>query len=445
MKRRLVLAIAGVAACAVALFALPLGVALERGYRSEELLRLQRDTVAATRAVDLTAGAHDRVELPTSSDQLAIYGVAGSLIAGRGPASAGAAARAALRSRRPTGVVGSATLVVAVPVLSGERVTGVVVAQRSQRGITGRTRRAWLALGGLAAGVVGLAVLAAVALGRRLARPLETLAATARRVGEGDFAARAPATSIREIDEVADALNRSSRHIHELISRERSFSANASHQLRTPLAAMRLELEGLALAQDEPLPEVTSALAQVERLQSTIETLLSVARGTPQAERTSDLGVLVRDLADRWHGRLAAAGRPLHVQVDAEPSAIGMSPAVLGEIAEVLMENALVHGDGAVTVTVRRVGRAMALEVADRGPGFGPDPDAAFARGRGSGHGIGLALARSLADADGGRLQISHAGSAPTVTLLVPCAESEPGGGEASEDPQPGRRQRPGR
>jgi signal transduction histidine kinase len=105
----------------------------------------------------------------------------------------------------------------------------------------------------------------------------------------------------------------------------------------------------------------------------------------------------------------------------------------LAEITEVLMQNARVHGAGAVSVTVRHVGHALALEVSDRGPGFGPDPDGAFARGAGEGHGIGLALARSLAHAEGARLQITHAGPAPTVSLLMP----HPPDVTKDEDPAP--------
>ncbi len=83
------------------------------------------------------------------------------------------------------------------------------------------------------------------------------------------------------------------------------------------------------------------------------------------------------------------------------------------------MENARAHGAGAVTVAVRAVGDAFALEVSDQGPGFGLDAEAAFRRGTGAGHGIGLALARSLAHAEGARLQITRPGAGPTVTLLV--------------------------
>ncbi|GAC1320384.1 MAG: HAMP domain-containing sensor histidine kinase [Thermoleophilaceae bacterium] len=426
MKRRLVLAVAGVAASAVALFALPLGIILQRTYRDEELLRLQRDTVAATRGVDLSAGTGDRLELPRSADILAVYAGSGTLLAGHGPPLADAPVRSALSARRPAGATVAGRLVVAVPVLSGERIAGAVRAQRGQGGVDRRTDRAWLALAALAAALVALAVVAALALGRQLVRPLEKLAAAARRVGDGDFATRAEVTHIREIDDVADALNRSSHRIDELVNRERAFSADASHQLRTPLAALRLELEALALTSYPPSEELSAALAQVDRLESTVETLLAVARGTPREAQRTDLRALVAALEVRWHGTLAAEGRPLRVRVETGPSIAAMSPVLLEEIAEVLMQNAREHGAGAVTITVRRLGAALALEVADRGPGFGADPESAFARGSGSGHGIGLALARSLAHAEGARLQITRPEPGPTVSVLIqPASEAD--------------------
>jgi signal transduction histidine kinase len=318
--------------------------------------------------------------------------------------------------------------VVAVPLLNGERITGAVRAQRSQADVTRRAHDAWLALTGLGAAVVALAVVAALALGRRLARPLETVAAAARRVGEGDFSTRVPPTKIEEIDDVGAALNSSSRRVGELINRERTFSADASHQLRTPLAALRLELETTALELPDRGSELTAALAQVDRLQGTIETLLAVARGTPGGEQKADLKRAVRELETRWHGSLAEEGRPLYAIVDVEQAQAAIAPAVLSEILDVLIQNAQVHGAGAVSVHLRRIGDAFSLEVSDHGSGFGTDAEAAFRRGRGNGHGIGLALARSLAHAEGARLQVTDPGPRPTVALLVAPAEDAPDG-----------------
>jgi signal transduction histidine kinase len=416
-----VLAIAGVAALAVTLFAIPLALALQRSYRDDELLRLQRDTVASTRQIDLGTPSGDPVELPSGPRALAVYDATGRRIAGRGgPARADSLTRAALREQRPAARSAGGRLEVAVPLVVGERVAGAVSAERSDAVVARRAHRAWLALAGLALAVVALATGAAVLLARRLAGPLERLAGAARRLGDGDFGARAPRAGVREVDEVGAALDLTAQRLDDLVTRERAFSADASHQLRTPLAALRLELEALALRAEAP-PELEAALAQVDRLQNTIDTLLAVGRDAQPGTATADLRTLLDAAERRWRGPLAADGRPLHVRVDAADPVARAAPRVVDEILDVLLTNAHHHGSGPVTATLRDTGGWLALEVADEGPGFAIAPEEAFARRSSSngGHGIGLALARSLAHAEGGRVDVVDAGPHPVVRLLV--------------------------
>lgn len=430
MRRRLVVAITAVTAGAIVLFAIPLALVLQRSYRDEELVRLQRDTVAATRSVDLPLPAGDRLELPAFSGQLTIYSSAGRRLAGTGPAPADATAVGALRRHTPTATAADGELVVAVPLFVGERFTGVVRGRRTDGVVARRTHHAWLLIAALGVGVLVLALLAGLALSRRLARPLEALAGVAGRMGGGDFAARASPSALPEVDAVATALNRGAAQIGDLVTREREFSANASHQLRTPLAALRLELESAELAASGPRPELTAALAQVDRLEATIATLLQHARTPePPSGGAVDLAAAVHELETRWHGRLAASGRPLRVSVQAQPAIAAIGPAVLDEIVDVLLQNAVEHGAGTVTVTVREAGDTLALEVSDQGEGFAGDPELLFARGVGSGAGIGLALARSLAHSAGAMLQVTRARPRPQLTLLIPRAATGSAGG----------------
>jgi signal transduction histidine kinase len=226
---------------------------------------------------------------------------------------------------------------------------------------------------------------------------------------------------VREVDAVGAALDSTAERLHTLISRERAFSADASHQLRTPLAALRIELEALEL-HGEVAPELTAALAQVDRLQTTIDTLLALARDAPSRPVGVDLVAALDELEARWRGVLAAEGRPLRVLVKSRQPVAQAAPTVVGELLEVLLDNAHRHGAGEVTVTVRDLERWLAVAVADQGSGFPGDPEQSFERrtGSGNGHGIGLALARSLAHAEGGRLSVTDAGPRPVVTLLLP-------------------------
>lgn len=421
MRPRLVVAIAAVAAVAVLLLAIPLALVLRTQYREDELLRLQRDTVAATREVDVTNARGDPIELPSSSDVLAVYESAGQRVAGEGPPQAGPLVEAALRSGRLEDATDGGVFTVAVPLLVDERVTGAVLATRSDDEATARVHRSWLAVIALAAAIVALAIAAAWILGRRLASPLERLAAAARKLGDGDFSVRAPRSEIAEADAVAAALDATAERLDDLLRRERSFSADASHQLRTPLAAARLELEALEL-RGTPPEEVGRALVEIERLQLTIDTLLAVARDSDRQPETTDIRLLSCRAEDRWRGPLADQGRPLRTALEAGPLAAKASPGVVAEILDVLLDNAQRHGAGAVTITARRTGGGLAIDVADEGDGFAGDPESAFSRRSGPGHGIGLDLARSLAMAEGGQILVTRAGPRPVLTLLLPVA-----------------------
>jgi len=261
-----------------------------------------------------------------------------------------------------------------------------------------------------------------VVLGRRLAAPLERLAVAARRLGQGDFSVRAPRSRVAEVDEVSVALDVSAQRLGALVQRERAFTTNASHQLRTPLAAVRLELEAIELGAGGAT-EVRAALAQVERLQTTIDTLLSVARDDTQSAQSVDLARTLDDAEARWRAILAKEARPLRTCSKTRQSVARASPGVIDQIIDVLVENAHVHGSGAVTLTLRARDEWLAVDVADEGQGFDRDRDSAMkVQPRRDRHGIGLGLARALADAEGGRLVVTSAGPEPVLTLLLRAA-----------------------
>jgi signal transduction histidine kinase len=316
-------------------------------------------------------------------------------------------------------------IVVAVPVADQGRISAVVRAAASRAGTYQRTVAAWvamIALGGLALAVTWL-------LARRqaaaIAGPLERLASTTRQLGDGDFTVRTAPAGITEIDSVAAAMNDTAERLGRQVARERSFSADASHQLRTPLTGIRLKLEE---ARDASGPvadaAVAAALQSVDRLERTITDLLSLARDDKQQTgRALEVTALLADIRADWHGLLARTGRPLSVTVDPDLPDTSVSDAATRQIIGVLVENAVQHGAGAITIRVRDAGPALALDVTDEGLGPTQSDEQLFQRrsAQSNGTGIGLALARSLAEAEGGRL-VHGESSGATFTLLLPAA-----------------------
>ncbi|MFI1621255.1 ATP-binding protein [Streptomyces lydicus] len=431
MRRRILRAVVVAVVCAVVLFSVPLAVATLRLYRQDEVRELQQlaDRVAVTVPADVHH-PRDPMELPRvgSDTWVGVYDERARLVIGAGPARGDGPVREALAGRDTSRRLND-RLVAAVPVGSGERVRAVVRTSSPAQGPLRRAALTWAGMLALAVVAVGVGAVLGVGSSRRLARPLEALAAAAGRLETGDLAARAAPSGLAEADEVATALNRAAARIEELLRRERAFSADASHQLRTALTRVRLELESAQAsgASANPHAAIRAALDSLARMETTLDDLLSLARDMPE-QAPLDVAALLDGAERRWHGELAAAGRPLRITAEEGlPEALGSARAGR-QVLDVLLANALVHGSGTVTVTARDAAGVLAVDVEDEGPGP-PEGGDIFARRSGevdgSSHGIGLALARSLAEAEGGRLMVSRRAPHPRFTWLVAGGDTE--------------------
>jgi signal transduction histidine kinase len=411
--RRLLVSTVAITVLALTVLGVPLGFLLDRTVRGSARARLERQAGAI--ALSVQDGLQDG-SLPGSADLARLVPPGDWVVVRREARTVEAGAQPRGQALHVTAEIGSGTSVLLATPL---------------RPFDDQIRRSLLVL--LAVAGVGLAGSAGLAIvqARRFARPLEALARGAERLGAGDFSASVPRCGLPEIDAVAVALEAGGRRVADMVSAERRFSAHASHQLRSALTGLSLSLEDLAAEADAATREsATSALEQVGRLSETVEELLALSRtGRAGERRTFDATRLVSQHVEDWRPRFARQRRTFtftaagHLPVRAAPGA-------LGQAVDVLLSNALEHGDGPTTVALRRVDDRAEVTVADRGAGVEPtvrrrlfDPAAATD----DGHGIGLSLARLLINAEGGTLELVDPHPA-TFRIRLPAEPDSDGG-----------------
>jgi signal transduction histidine kinase len=422
VRKRIVALTIAAAVLAISLFGLPLAIGVAKYYLDDERAELERvaDSAALTIADELAAHPQ-AVSLPATGGNtgLAVYLPDGRRLTGDGPPTADDSVTRAYDGKPARGGP-NGDLVFATPVTDNGVLVGVVRAATPRLEFYLRTGVTWLAMLGLAIAALVLTWLLARRMAGRLASPLEELSRAARRLGEGDFTVRSHPTGVAEIDSVGSALDTTAHRIGQMLDRERAFSANASHQLRTPLTGLRLQLDAaLDSPNEDKRAAIQGAMATADRLERTINDLLALARDTGSTAEIADIRGLLNELEKGWHTLLTAQRRQLRIVADDAP-APRASEAAIRQILGVLLDNAATHGHGTVTVTARDAGDALALDVSDEGPGIDTHVELfAPRRSRETSRGIGLALARSLAEAEGGRLVLANP-APPTFTLLLP-------------------------
>nr|WP_042195634.1 ATP-binding protein [Kibdelosporangium sp. MJ126-NF4]CEL22131.1 putative two-component system sensor kinase [Kibdelosporangium sp. MJ126-NF4]CTQ92912.1 putative two-component system sensor kinase [Kibdelosporangium sp. MJ126-NF4] len=270
---------------------------------------------------------------------------------------------------------------------------------------------------------IAIATGVAIVTARRLAQPLGHVADRAGRLGAGDFRPDSRRYGVAELDRVAEALDTSAGALAELVQRERDLVGDVSHQLRSRLTALQLRLEALQHTSDpENAADAAAALEQAERLGDVLDELLAAAREARATDAEPiDLATALPTIVKEWREPLRAKGRALRVRVHGRPLAKATT-ARLREAIGVLLDNAMRHGAGPVSVAARSSDTTVSIEVSDGGAGV-PDELVAHIFDRGvsgvGSTGVGLALARALVESDGGRLELSVPRPA-TFTIFLP-------------------------
>ncbi len=328
--------------------------------------------------------------------------------------------------------LGHDIMATAVPIQDEQRLVGAVRLTRSVQQVNDNVRNVTLGLAAIGVAALVAGMLLAFGLAGSLSRPLTRLAAAAKRLGEGDLSTRAgDVGGAREVEQLGQSFDEMADRLERSTQAQREFVANASHQLRTPLTAMKLRLEGaIEEAPDEELRgRLEAADREVDRLSGIVDRLLVMAR---EIEEGTSAHVDLREAADRaaarWNER--AGGRDSTVVARGEGGSARVDPTDLDQILDNLLDNATSYAPGEVTIESGGSNGRVFVAVEDRGPGIASEDLARvterFYRGRGvpsGGSGLGLAIARQLVEKWGGTLSVeSTSGEGTRVEVRLDTA-----------------------
>jgi signal transduction histidine kinase len=393
VQRRLLISTLVVAVVAVLLLGVPLAFDLSRLRVGEASQQLRRDaTTAAT-------GLQERLDAGLPPDATEV---------GRSLPD-----RYVTIVQRGVGQVATGTRPPAGHTITAKDVTRdfTVTVTADDSFVSGEVTSGLLMIGWLALLAVAVAVGLALLQARRLSRPLRELASAADRLGAGDARPLGRRYGVPELDRVAEGLDGSAKRINDLLTAERDFAVDASHQLRTPLTALSMRLEEMIAAANYPdvvREEGAAALAQTERLADVVGQLLGRARrsvsGAPTLASVDDI---VAQQIVEWDPAFRRVSRKLEV-IGEKGLFAYVTPGSAAQVIATLLDNALVHGAGTVTIRTSQTPRSVVIEVRDEGKGVPPElVPRIFERsvsGAPGGTGLGLSLARTVAAADGGQV-----------------------------------------
>lgn len=322
-------------------------------------------------------------------------------------------------------------LLAAEPAGEVRQPSGAVVLARSAAPLDARVAAIWGWSAAIGAAGLAASVLLSVRLARWVGRPLSTLDAAARRLGEGALGERADvAGGPPEVRRLAATFNTMAARTEALVHGHRAVIADVSHQLRTPLTALRLRLDVLAAgAEGDTAEELAAAQEEVARLSRLVDGLLAVARAEQATPRPTAVRVdeVVAERVAAWSPVAEERGVRLAAASDGPAPTAALGAGHLEQILDNLIANAVdaVPGGGSVTVGRQVVGGSVRVRVTDDGPGM---PDAAkavafrrFGNPEARGTGLGLAIVHRLVTANGGTARLEDTpGGGLTVVLELP-------------------------
>ena len=348
---------------------------------------------------------------------------------------------------RPSETLGGGLVYVAVPVASGGVVHGAVRVTFPTAALDARVRNVWLRLGGLSVLVLGLVTAVGLLLARGVTRPVRALDEAAERIAGGELDARVQIDrGPPELRRLATTFNRTAARLEHLVTAQERFVADAAHQLRTPLTALRLRLENFeSHLPGAEQPKLAATIDEVQRLSRIVDGLLLLARrdADEPALHPVDLARATADRVDAWTDTAAAQGVELGADLPDHLWVVAPDDAV-EQILDNLVANAVAASPPAGAITVSVVARPGVgeLHVVDQGPGLSAtDREQAFDRfWRGTtttpGTGLGLSIVRELVRLAGGSAALASGPGGRGIDAVIRLPLAQP--------PVPASRERTG-
>jgi signal transduction histidine kinase len=448
VARRIVFAVLALVVAVLGLVVVPLGLVTARqdthDFRDEAAA--SATTLGNTAEEWLDDGNHgpalDRTvrQLSVAGDRVSVVNAAGRTVASTrlAPALAQARLRPAMATGRMSAYSVDDYYVVIEPVKGDRRVgsAGAVVLARPTAGVNGRIAVLWGIIATIASVGLVAAALVAIGLARWVSRPLRELERAAQALGDGELGTRSPdGTGPSEVRQLAVNFNLMAARLEALVRGHQATIADVSHQLRTPLAALRLRLDLLAQDSDAAAAaELAGAQDEIARLSRLVNGLLAVARAENAGTKPVTLSVdaLIRTRVAAW--RPAAEERDVALLADLEPVTARMGEGQLEQILDNLIANALdaLPPSGSIRIAAWAAGEKARIAVADNGPGMSHQQQEVafrrFATSNGGGTGLGLAIVDRLTVASGGRAWLSDTpGGGLTVSVELPLARQDRG------------------
>ena len=437
MSRRLLISYLALAIVVLALLEIPLGISYARNERHDLSTNVERDAVAlaslAEDALEQRASAPPavarlarRYQRDTGGRVVVVDAQGRALVDSESqgvgadfssrPEIAAALDGTVATGTRHSNTLGTDLLYVAVPAASGGIVHGAVRITYPTSEVDERVRRYWLVLAAIAAVVLAVAVALAGGFARWIVRPLSRVEEAAGEVAAGNLNVRVPATGPPELRRLAGSFNEMVVQLGSLLHSQEQFVADASHQLRTPLTALRLRLENLARDGDGRREgEFEAALEELERLSALVDGLLTLARADRAASTPAELDVAsgLGERVEAWSALAEEQQVRLVARVEGRLHALA-TPGRLEQVLDNLLANALeVAPTGSdIELTAARSGPWVEIRIRDRGPGMSSEEIAhafdRFWRGGAdeAGFGLGLAIVQRLVHADGGEIEL---------------------------------------